>query len=267
MTNALASIPDGQSKTDGESVGQSVANAIIAMRQNDGSTDFVDYTPSTDPGAWQPTAPAFAPAENPQWATLKPFAMTGDSQFRPAGPPALTSQQYADDVNETLSLGAVNSSTRTADETQIARFWNDNTGTYTPPGHWNSIADAVAQQQGDSLVQDARLFAELNIAMGDAAIVAWDAKYAYNAWRPITLAGGAGTAVNSAIDTIANWTPLLTTPPFPEYVSGHSTFSGAAAAVLTAVFGDNFSFTATSIGLPGVTRSIPASSRQPKKRV
>ena len=225
------------------------------MRQNDGSTDFVDYTPDSAPGDWQPTAPAFAPAENPQWATLKPFAMTSDSQFRPAGPPALTSQEYADEVNETLNLGSVNSTTRTADETQIAKFWNDNPGTYTPPGHWNAIADTVVQQQGDSLSQDARVFAELNIALGDAAIVAWDAKYAYNAWRPITLAGGAGTAVNSAIETIANWAPELTTPPFPEYVSGHSTFSGAAAAVLTAIFGDNFSFTATSVGLPGVTRS------------
>ena len=78
-------MPDGQAKTDGMAVGQSVANAIIAMRQNDGSTSYVDYTPGTAPGDWQPTAPAFAPAENPQWATLKPFAMTSDSQFRPAG--------------------------------------------------------------------------------------------------------------------------------------------------------------------------------------
>ncbi len=92
--------------------------------------------------------------------------------------------------------------------------------------------------------------------MADAAIVAWDAKYTYNTWRPIQLADGAGTAVNSQIETIANWEPLINTPPFPEYVSGHSTFSGAAAAVLTAVFGDNYSFTATSVGLPGVTRTF-----------
>ena len=91
--------------------------------------------------------------------------------------------------------------------------------------------------------------------MADAAIVAWDAKYTYNTWRPIQLAGGAGTAVNSQIETIANWEPLINTPPFPEYVSGHSTFSGAAAAILTAVFGDNYSFSIDSVGLPGVTRS------------
>ncbi len=256
LATDMASIPAGQSKTDGMSVGQSVANAIIAMRANDGSTNYVAYTPGTAPGDWQPTAPAYMPAENPQWATLKPFAMTSDSQFRPGPPPALTSQEYADDVNQTLNLGAVNSTTRTADETQIAKFWNDGAGTYTPPGHWNAIAEQVAQQQGDSLAQDARLFAELNVAEGDAAIIAWDAKYTYNTWRPIQLADGEGTAVNSQIETIANWEPLINTPPFPEYISGHSTFSAAAAVVLTAVFGDNYSFTASSVGLPGVTRTF-----------
>ncbi len=164
LATDLANIPDGQSKTDGMAVGQSVANAIIAMRVNDGSTGYVDYTPGTAAGDWQPTAPSFMPAENPQWATLKPFAMTSDSQFRPGPPPNMTSQEYADDINQTLSLGAVNSTTRTADETQIAKFWNDGAGTYTPPGHWNAIAEQVAQQQGDSLSQDARLFAELNVA-------------------------------------------------------------------------------------------------------
>ena len=256
LATHTAGIPGGQSKTDGMSVGQSVANAIIAMRANDGSTNYVSYTPGTAPGDWQPTGPAFMPAENPQWATLKPFAMTSDSQFRPGPTPALTSQEYATDVNQTLDLGAVNSTTRTADETQIAKFWNDGAGTYTPPGHWNAIAEQVAQQQGDSLAQDARLFAELNIAEGDAAIVAWDAKYTYNTWRPIQLAGGAGTAVNSEIASISNWEPLINTPPFPEYISGHSTFSGAAAAILTAVFGDNYSFTSSSFGLPGVTRTF-----------
>jgi hypothetical protein len=256
LATALAGISDGQPKTDGMAVGQSVANAIIAMRVSDGSTNFVDYTPNTAPGDWQPTAPMFMPAENPQWATLKPFAMTSDNQFRPGPPPALTSQEYATDVNLTLDLGAANSTTRTADETQIAKFWKDGAGTYTPPGHWNAIAEQVAQQQGDSLAQDARLFAELNIAEGDAAIVAWDAKFTYNTWRPISLAGGAGTAVNNQIETIANWRPLITTPPFPEYISGHSTFSGAAAAILTAVFGDNFRFSTTSLSLPGVSRAF-----------
>ena len=96
--------------------------------------------------------------------------MTSDSQFDPAGPPALTSQQWADAVNQVWSLGAVNSTTRTADETKLAKFWNDGVGTYTPSGHWNAIAETVAQQQGDSLVDDARLFAELDVGMADAGI-------------------------------------------------------------------------------------------------
>ena len=256
LTNELATIPDGQSKTDGMAIGQSIASAIIAMRQNDGSTDYVNYVPKTGPGYWQPTAPAFMPAEVPQWATLKPFAMTSSSQFRADAPPALTSQEWADDVNKTLSVGAVNSTTRTADQTQMARFWADGAGTYTPPGHWNVIAEVVAQQQGNSLTQNARMFAELNVALADAAIVAWDAKFTYNTWRPIQVAGGAGTAVNSQVQTIADWVPLITTPPHPEYVSGHSTFSGAASTILTAFFGGPISFTLTSIGLPGVTRSF-----------
>jgi hypothetical protein len=255
LAAALATIPDSQAKTDGMEVGQSIANAIIATRQNDGATNYVDYTPSSVPGDWVPTAPTFMPAENPQWATLKPFAMTSPSQFRPPPPPDLTSKQWADDVNKTLSLGAVDSTARTADETQIALFWNDRAGTYTSPGHWNSIAEQVAQQAGYSLAQDARLFAELNIAEGDAAIVAWDAKYTYNTWRPITVAAEAASAGNPNVQPIPGWTPLLSTPPFPEYISGHSTFSSAAATVMTAFFGSSFSFSTDSMGLPGVTRS------------
>src|SRR5207244_1404580 len=105
----------------------------------------------------------------------------------------------------------------------------DGAGSYTPPGHWNLIAEQIAQQQGNSLAENARLFAELDIAMGDAAIVAWDAKYAYNTWRPITAIRAADTAGNSQVQADPTWTPLLNTPNFPEYVSGHSTFSAAAA--------------------------------------
>ena len=214
----MASIPDGQSKTDGMAVGQSVANAIIAMRQNDGSTDYVAYTPGTAPGDWQPTAPSFMPAENPQWATLKPFAMTSDSQFRPGGRPRPRQPGVRRRRQRRRSdLGAVNSTTRTADETQIAKFWNDKAGTYTPPGHWNAIAEQVAQQQGYSLAQDARLFAELNIAEGDAAIVAWDAKYTYNTWRPITARRRSRTPRRTARSRpIANWDAADQHAPVPR---------------------------------------------------
>src|SRR5262249_51584350 len=150
LATQLGQLPDGQSKTDGLTVGQAAGDAIIALRANDGALNFVDFTPGSAPGDWQPTPPAFAEALDPQWATRTPFAMTSPDQSRRSGPPALTSQQWADAVNEVKGLGSATSTTRTADQTQIARFWADGSGSYTPPGHWNQIAAQVAQQQGDS---------------------------------------------------------------------------------------------------------------------
>jgi len=177
----LAVIPDGQSKTDGVVFGIAVAERIIALRTNDGSNINTTDLGGTGVGVWQPTPPSYAPGLDPQWANVEPFALTSSGQFLPPPPPALDSQQYAQDVNLTESLGAADSTTRTAQETAIAKFWNDQGGTYTPPGQWNSIADTVAQQQGDSLAQDALLLAELNVAEADAGIAAWNSKYTYNA--------------------------------------------------------------------------------------
>ena len=256
LATSLASVTNATAKANGVNVGQQVAAAIIAMRVNDGSTTYVSYTPGTGPGVWQPTYPAYMPAENPQWATLQPFLMTSDSQFRPAGPPALGSAQWEADYNQVMSLGASNSTTRTADQTQIAKFWNDATGTATPPGHWNMIANLLAGQKNLSLADTTKMFAEMNVAMGDATIVAWDAKFTDNFWRPITAIQAGGDDANLKADQ--NWNPLINTPPFPEYISGHSTFSSAAATVLNAVFGPNTPFTigTTSPGVTGVTRSF-----------
>jgi hypothetical protein len=255
LASQLALLPAVQATTDGQTVGQAAAAAIIAMRANDGSRNFVDFQPSSGPGDWQPTAPAYAPALDPQWANLTPFALTSPSQFDPAGPPALTSAAWAAAVNQVESLGAANSTTRTADQTQIAQFWNDASGTYTPPGHWNAIAQTVAQQEGDSIVDDARLFAELDVSLADAGITAWNTKYDYDTWRPITVIHDPSAADNPAVTADPTWEPFLTTPNFPEYVSGHSTFSTAAATVLGAFFGDNVTFTSTEVTLPGVTRT------------
>jgi hypothetical protein len=153
-------------------------------------------------------------------------------------------------------LGAINSATRTAEQTEIARFWADFSHTESPPGHWNSIARDVAARQGNTLEENARLFALLNIAMADAGIVTWDAKYRYNFWRPVTAIREADRDGNP--DTVADpgWTPLLVTPNFPEYTSGHSTFSAAAAEILRGFYGtDAIHFTALSDTLPGVTRT------------
>ncbi|MEG3984976.1 chemotaxis protein CheB [Microcoleus sp. D3_18a_C4] len=240
--SSLAKIPEGKAKQDGIALGQQVADQIISSRSTDGITKVVQYTPSTDPGSWVPTPPALAAALGPQWGQVTPFAMTSGSQFRPPGPPALEGAKYAEELNYVKEIGKSDSLTRTPDQTIIAKFWANGAGTFTPPGHWNQIAEETATLTGQSLEDSARLFALLNIALADAAISCWDAKYQYNLWRPVTAIRQADTDNNPNTTADPLWTPLLTTPPFPEYTSGHSTFSGAADPVMSSVFGSDYGF-------------------------
>jgi PAP2 superfamily len=144
-------------------------------------------------------------------------------------------------------MGAADSTARTPDQTEIATFWAYGPGTHTPPGCWNEIATTIAQQEGLSLADTATLLAVLNVAEADAGIAAWNAKYAYDAWRPITAIQNADDIGNRWITTEdPDWQSLLITPPFPEYVSGHSTFSAAAAGVLTSFFGKHYEFSFTA---------------------
>ena len=251
----LAAIPDGQAKDQGIALGLSVADAVMALRANDGSEDFVAYDGSTALGQWRPTGPMFDVADDPQWGKVTPFALSSPNQFRPAAPPALDTAAYATSVEEVKRLGSATSTDRSADQTQIALFWADGKGSYTPPGHWNQIATDVAKAQGNSLAANARLFAQLNVALADTAIACWDAKYTYGLWRPETAIQNADLDNNAATTVDAAWRPLLLTPTHPEYVSGHSSFSMAAATVLGANFGDATTFTTTSPTLPGATRS------------
>lgn len=253
---SLDAIPDSAAKQQGRALGQAVAQQMIDWRSNDGSTATVVYAPGTQPGQWRPTPPGNALPLYPHWPNLVPFAITGGNQFRPVGPPALNSSQYAQDYDQVMQYGAKNSTVRTAEQTQVAHFWADGAGTYTPPGHWNMIVADVAQQRGNTLAENARLFALVNIAMADAGIVSWDAKYQYNFWRPITAIREGDADGNDATSGDAAWEPLIVTPPFPENTSGHSTFSGAASTILASLYGDDFAFTTDSEGLPGVTRSF-----------
>ncbi|MCC6533328.1 MAG: phosphatase PAP2 family protein [Burkholderiales bacterium] len=254
LTNALAAITDGQSKSDGLAFGQALADAVLATRANDGYKDFVDYPGSTALGAWRPTGPTFELAALPQWADVTPFVLNSASALRPAAPPALDSADYGRDVEEVRRLGSASSVDRTQDQTETVHFWADGPGTTTPGGHWNQIAGEIAQQQGLSAGAKARLFAQLNVALADAGVAAWDAKYFYSLWRPETAIANADLDANDATEFEANWRPRLITPNHPEYVSGHSTYSAVAAAVLESVFGESFAFDTTSPGLPGVTR-------------
>ena len=243
-------------KADGVALGDTVATNIITWRQQDGSRNPAAFNPSTDIGSWQPDLPNYDGALLPKWGSVTTFGLTSGSQFRPAGDPSLTSDAYTAAFNQTKDYGSRDSTLRTADQTQSVLFWADGNGSYTPAGHWNDIAATAASVAGKSLLDDARLFAQLNVALADAGIAAWDAKYTFDAWRPITAIRQADKDGNPLTSADPNWVPLLNTPPFPEYVSGHSTFSAAAAAVLDKTFGNTFAFNSGSVGLPNVTRSF-----------
>ncbi|HUR46469.1 MAG TPA: phosphatase PAP2 family protein [Candidatus Saccharimonadales bacterium] len=260
--NYLTNTPASQAREDGLWVGDWCAYDVLNWRSSDGSSTSVPYVPHSEPGQWRRTAPFFRPPELPQWPYVIPFAMTNGAQFRPPAPPSLNSLRYASDVNLTKSLGGLNSTNRTPEQTSIARFWSDFSYTVTPPGHWNQIAQNVVTNRNSSLLENSRLFALLNIAMADAGIVAWDAKYSYNLWRPITAIQQADTDDNPDTEVDPEWTPLLNTPAFPEYISGHSIFSSAAATVLANFYGtDEISFTVGSDTLPTVTRSYSSFQR------
>lgn len=247
LATSLAAVPDGPDETAGVALGIQAADAILADRANDGANAQVNYQPGADPGDWQPTPPALAAALLPQWAELRPFAMASPSQFSVNNIPALTSQAYATAFNEVKAIGSVNSTTRTATQTDIAKFWNNGAGTATPPGHLNRMAAVAATARNLNVSDTARLFAVTNVALADAAIMAWNTKFTTDYWRPVTAIRAAATDGNSGTVADASWTPLLTTPPFPAYVSGHASFSGAASAVLKAFFNsDNLRFTLPS---------------------
>jgi hypothetical protein len=257
----LAGIAAGPQKQQGAAWGMSVASQILARRASDNSEAIVAPPAGSGPGVWIPTPPGFAAYLLPQWGSVAPFAMPTSSHFRPVGPPPLDSATYAAAYNEVKDLGGAVSAVRTAEQQQIALFWADGAGTETPAGHWNSIAQDVAAAGANTMAQNARLFALLNIAMADAAICAWDAKYRFNFWRPVTAIQNGHTDGNAATIADTTWTSFVGTPPFPDYVSGHSTFSAAAARVLAGFYGtDDIAFTTGSDFLPGVARSFTSFS-------
>ena len=256
LAATLAQISDdpshpGRPVQRGLAWGRIVANDILALRAADFATPPPPYVVGTAPGDWQPTPPLFlAPPAAPlfrPFAAMTPFALLSPAQFAPPGPPRLDSARYARDLAEVEAFGSATSSVRTAEQTQTAIFWQDD----TPAAMWNRAADQLAQAHHATLVQNARLLAQLNIALADATIAIWNAKNTYNFWRPVT-------AIRVASDPA--WTPLLPTPAFQEYPSAHSGVSSAAASALATFYGNDTSFTVTSAGLPGVQRDFTSFS-------
>lgn len=267
-TADLAAIPNGAGKTAGITVGQNVAQSLLAQKANDGSNGSNAYTPGTNPGDWRPdySGGVAGVGVGMAYRNVTPWTMSSTSQFRPGPCPPTSSPEYTASYNQIKSLGSATSSTRTADQTKLAWFWgNDRDGTFKPPGHYNLLARTVADTQSTTMGTDgslqrlqnnARLLAMVNVAQADAGIAAWDAKYPPNSagqafWRPITGVRNGDNDNNP--DTVGdpNWIPLSYagvgggpfTPGFPAYVSGHATFGAATAQVLRAYFGtDNITF-------------------------
>ena len=248
---ALAAIPDGRAKTRGIEVGKAAAAAILALRAADGAdTPLVvtDYPQGTNPGEYRftPGTPfVFAPG----WADVTPFVLRDSSQFRPGPPDAVTSRKYTADFAEIKRLGGddiTTPSARSAEQTEIALFWVESS-----PLQWNRIARSVSADQRLDLWEQARLFGLLNMALADGYVGSFDTKYHYNYWRPVTAIQTADTDGNPNTSADPTWTPLVTTPPIPDYDSAHSVEGGAAAAVLKRFFGtDRIRFRTCSLTLP-----------------
>jgi PAP2 superfamily len=245
-----------------------VVNIVKFYRSNDGSGAAPTYTFDNVPGAWRLTTGCTS-AVDPHWGLVKPFVMSSGSQFRrplPAGATnyasLLASSTYTSVFNDVKSLGRINSTTRTATQTQIAFYWaNDGDGTYKPPGQLLDHTRVVAQPRILDPVRLARLFARVSFAMGDAAIAAWDMKYRtpVDLWRPVTGIQLASTDGNPNTAQDSSWQPLApATPCFPAWASGHATFAGAWARVMIGEFGDNITYTGGTEDphVVGVTRTF-----------
>jgi hypothetical protein len=252
LAGELAMIPDVAGKQQGIQVGQAVAARLIAIRANDGSAATPPpFVPGTQPGNYRPTPPNFPAPVFTNWGNVTTFVLNNAAQFRPGPPPALTSQAYAQALNEVKSLGQNSSTTRTPDQTVIAKFWAGpiwNT--------WNEIAENAALAHHTNLERTASLFAVLNLSFADSAIAFYDAKYHYQLWRPITAIRLADTDGNPATVGDPTWTPFAVTAADPSYPGAHSTISATGATVLSAFFGNPDQIRVTSDVLPGVVRTF-----------
>jgi len=248
---SLAAIPSDQHTTDGITVGEAAAAAMIAARANDGSSPAQTFLPATtDPGVWQPTPPAFGPGILRQWGNVTPFGVQSTDQFRPGPPPALASQKYRRDYDEVKAVGEVNSSARPQDRSDVARFF----AAVPPTQVFNQAALQVSAAQGRGLTENARAFALVNMAISDGLFSVFEAKYFYVAWRPVTAIRAGDSDGNRRTEPDPAWTPFITTPSFPGYPSAHASGSGAARAVAERLFGANgHAITLSNPAIPSIT--------------
>jgi hypothetical protein len=224
----IGKVPEGPAKTDGVAVGNKAAAAVLALRADDGGSTAETYRPVTTPGAYVPTV---IPAV-PHWPQRKPWLLATPAEVRPGPPPPLDSAVWARDFTEVKELGAKTGSRRTAEQTDIARFWEA-----TLPPIYHGVVRSVAQVPGREVTQNARLFAAVTQASDDGFIAVFDAKYFYNFWRPFTAIRNGDLDGNPATERDPFWTPFIDTPMHPEYPCAHCITASAVATVLRAEIG------------------------------
>ena len=244
---AIATIPDDNAKKAGIAVGERAAAVVLERRVDDGASQPERYRPVTSPGVYVPTT---IPAV-PQWPQRHPWLLASPSQFRPGPPPKLASATWARDYAEVKALGAKTGSTRTEEQTDIARFWEA-----TLPSVYHGVVRTVAEQPGRDLTRNARLFAAVTQGMDDAVIAVFDAKYHYAFWRPITAIRNGDADGNDSTERDAGWTPLIDTPMHPEYPCAHCILAATVGTILKAESGRDPlpELATTSYMVEGVTR-------------
>ena len=254
-TNSLASIPDGQAKTDGIFTGDAAAAAMTALRANDGSSPPQFYTPGPPtPGTWQATASCpivngVAVGIGFQWQNVTPFGIASANDFLLAPPLVLTSNRYTKTYDEVMAVGSIDSTQRPPDRANVALFY----AASSPTQVFNQVVEQVALEHGHSLSKNARVLALINMAMNDSLVASFLNKYHYIFWRPETAIHAGDTDGNPHTVGDPNWTPFIVTPCFPSYPSNHGSAGNAAAAILGWVYGeDGHSITLTNPAVPDI---------------
>ncbi len=244
LEESLGQVPESPRKAAGVQIGRTAAAAILAARQEDGAKRTIEYTAGTNPGDYCPTPPDFTPAFMSHWGNMAPFVLESSAQFRCPDPPALDSPRAFADLEEVRAIGGSKSATRTAEQSEIARYWYESS-----VRGWNRIAREVATPRQFDVWENARLFALVNLAMADGFIAGFESKYHCNYWRPIT-------AIRHMGDR--EWLTYLPTPPVPDYPSTHTVLGAAAATAMARFFGTDFiSFSMTNgEPFPDITRKF-----------
>jgi hypothetical protein len=223
--SALATLPDDAARTQHLVIGERAAQRVLAQRANELPRTPDTYRPHAAPGVYVPTT---TPAV-PQWGQRKPWLLERADQFRPGPPPALSSERWARDFNEVKLLGGRDSPQRSAEQTEIGRFWD-----YSLPAVYHGVVRSVALQGGRDVLANARLFATVAQAMDDALIAVFDAKYTYNLWRPVTAIRNGDVDGHDGTERDASWAPLIDTPAHPEYPCAHCILAATVAAIVKA---------------------------------